>query len=148
MKLPSLSDYTLRTLIYLALDPTRQATVAELAEKFGVPANHMTKVVHRLGQEGDIATQRGQRGGIRLARPAAQINVGAVIRRTEPDFEMVPCFAEADTCVISPHCVLQHKLEEATAAYLAVLDGCTLADLIVPRSALASLLALRPTVTA
>ena len=148
MKLTSFSDYTLRTLIYLALDPRRQATVAELAEKFSVPANHMTKVVHRLGQQGDIATQRGQRGGLRLARPADQINIGAILRRTEPDFEMVPCFTEADTCVISPHCILQHKLEEATAAYLAVLDACTLADLVAPRSALASLLELRPAVAA
>jgi Rrf2 family nitric oxide-sensitive transcriptional repressor len=87
----------------------------------------LTKVVHRLGQAGDIETLRGRGGGLRLARPAQDIRVGDVVRRTE-DMCLVPC-ADGGTCLLMPSCVLKHALDEASAAFLAVLDRYTLADL-------------------
>ena len=125
MRLTAFSDYTLRTLICLAV--RGPATIAEIAGLYGISEAHLTKVVHRLGVAGDIETARGRNGGIRLAKPPASINVGAVVRRTE-NMALVPCF-ENGPCLISPACVLQEMLREALAAFLAVLDRHTLADL-------------------
>ena len=47
------------------------------------------KVVHQLGVAGDVVTVRGRHGGLRLARPASAINIGEVVRRTEPDMALV-----------------------------------------------------------
>ncbi|HET7879924.1 MAG TPA: Rrf2 family transcriptional regulator [Acetobacteraceae bacterium] len=142
MRLTDFTDYTLRTLIYLALQPERLVTIADIAKAFGISANHLMKVVHQLAVSGDVATVRGRRGGLRLARPPSTINIGAVVRRTEPDMAIVACFAAPARCVINDACVLQHALADALKAFLSVLDGYTLADLVAPRRALADLLSL------
>ena len=50
MRLTRFTDYSLRVLIYLACEPGRRATIAEIAQAFEVSENHLTKVVHFLGQ--------------------------------------------------------------------------------------------------
>lgn len=140
MRLTNFTDYTLRTLIYLALQPERLATIADIAAAYDISANHLMKVVHRLALAGDVVTLRGQHGGLRLARPAETIGLGEVVRRTEPDMALVGCFSEQQHCVIQDGCVLQHALGEALTAFLAVLDRYTLADLVEPHGALVRLL--------
>lgn len=144
MRLTTFSDYTLRTLMYLALRPDTLCTIDEIAAAYGISANHLTKVVHQAAQAGEIETVRGQRGGLRLARRPEKIRIGAVLRRTEPDFEIVPCFGAGDVCAIQPACALRGVLANALDAFLAVLDRATLADLVRPRRRLANLLELAP----
>jgi Rrf2 family nitric oxide-sensitive transcriptional repressor len=142
MQLTSFSDYTLRTLIYLGLRPNQLCTIDEIAGAYGISANHLMKVVHQAAQAGDVHTIRGQHGGMRLARKPEAIKIGAVLRRTEPDLHIAPCFGSGDACRIQPACVLQGVLGDALAAFLAVLDGTSLADLIRPKRQLAALLRL------
>ena len=137
MRLTVFTDYTLRALIYLGLRPGRLVTIGEIADAYQISGNHLMKVVHQLGLAGDVVTVRGQHGGMRLARPAEAINLGAVVRRTEADLELVPCFGADAGCAIQPDCVLAGVLDEALRAFLAVLDRYTLADLLAPRAALA-----------
>jgi Rrf2 family nitric oxide-sensitive transcriptional repressor len=140
MRLTAFTDYTLRTLMYLAVDIDRLATIAEIAKAYHISETHLMKVVHQLGVSGDVETVRGRNGGMRLAKPAASINLGAVVRRTEADMELVPCFDDAELCAIGGACKLQAALREALAAFLAVLDRYSLADLVAPRRRLAFLL--------
>ncbi len=140
MRLTAFTDYTLRTLIYLGLRPEKLVTIADIATAYDISVNHLMKVLHRLAQTGDIVTVRGQHGGLRLARAPETINLGEVVRRTEPDFEMVSCFGEAQRCTIQDCCVLQQAIGGALQAFLEVLDRYTLADLIAPRQRLATLL--------
>ncbi len=144
MRLTAFSDYTLRTLIYLALRPNVLCTIDEIAEAYGISANHLTKVVHQAAQAGEMHTVRGQRGGLRLARSPETINLGAVLRRTEPDLDIAPCFGSNTACCIQPACVLRGALKEALVAFLSVVDRMTLADLIRPRWQLSELLRLEP----
>ena len=143
MRLTTFSDYTLRTLIYLALRPDTLCTIDQIAEAYGISVNHLTKVVHQSALAGEIHTVRGQRGGLRLARAPEDINLGTVLRRTEPDMDVVPCFASITACCIQPSCVLQVALGKALDAFLSVLDAMTLADLIRPKPQLSSLLGLK-----
>jgi Rrf2 family nitric oxide-sensitive transcriptional repressor len=144
MRLTTFTDYTLRTLIYVAVRPGTIVTISDIANVYGISGNHLTKVVHQLALAGDIATTRGQHGGLRLARNPESINIGAVVRRTEPDLELVACFGETRHCVIEQGCVLRHALDTALHAFLTVLDGYTLADLVEPRHVLAGLLGVAP----
>ncbi len=140
MRLTVFTDYTLRTLIFLALRPDKLVTIADIAEAYGISTNHLMKVVHQLALSGEVVTVRGQRGGLRLAQPADEINVGAVVRRTEADLEMMPCFGSQGECIIQPECVLSAAVDEALRAFLAALDGYTVADLVRPRASLARML--------
>lgn len=144
MRLTAFSDYTLRTLTYLALRPDTLCTIEEIAAAYDISANHLTKVVHQAALAGEIATVRGQRGGLKLARRAETIGIGAVLRRTEPDLDIVPCFGSGAVCAIQPACILQGALADALAAFLAVLDRTTLADLVRPKRRLSDLLRLEP----
>ena len=145
MRLTAFSDYTLRTLIYLGLRPNELCTIDEIAEAYAISANHLMKVVQQAAQAHEVHTVRGQRGGIRLARAPETINIGTVLRRTEPDLHIAPCFASDTACCIQPACVLQGALGDALAAFMAVLDELTLADLIRPKRPLSALLRFEPT---
>lgn len=141
MRLTLYTDYSLRVLMYLGLNRDGLATITEVAERYGISRNHLMKIVHQLGLLGYIETVRGKGGGIRLARSPGEINLGDVIRRTEEDMALVQCFdSGAPQCPIANACVLRSVLGEALDAFLSVLEGYTLEDLIAPRRRLARLL--------
>lgn len=131
MQLTLYSDYSLRVLIYLGLRPRQLCTITEIAEAYGISRNHLVKVVHNLGTLGWIDTARGRGGGMALSRPADQINIGAVVRQTEPGFTLVECFdMTTNSCPLASVCALKGALQAAQAAFLQVLDSYTLADLL------------------
>jgi len=130
MRLNLQSDYALRMLMHLAANPDRMVTVRDVADRFRISQNHLTKVAYLLGKEGLIHTVRGRSGGLRLARTPESIRVGDVVRRMEGDIHMVACFSnEPGSCAISGACRLKGALHEALDAFLGVLDRYTLADL-------------------
>jgi Rrf2 family nitric oxide-sensitive transcriptional repressor len=138
MRLTAFTDYCLRVLIYVAAQPERRATIGEIATAFAVSEHHLTKVVHFLGKEGWLANVRGKGGGLALAKPPEAINIGDVVRHTEGG-AIVECFGEGGgACRITGLCRLQGVLGEAVAAFHAVLQRYTLADLVHNREALAT----------
>jgi len=141
MRLTGFTDYSLRVLMFLAAEPDRRATVGEICAAFDIKANHLTKVVHHLAKRGWVTTVRGKGGGLTLAKPAAQIRIGEVVRDTEGQALPAECFsAEASHCAIVSHCRLKGVLGEAVAAFHAVLDRYTLADITANRQQLVQLL--------
>lgn len=135
------TDYALRMLIYAALRPDGVCTVNDVAVTYGLSRNHLLKVALTLRNLGLIETIRGRSGGIRIAKAPAEINIGALVRATEEDFSLVECMqGVGGTCAISPACRLKGVFAEALAAYLAVLDTYTLADIVRNRAVLKPLL--------
>lgn len=145
MRLTTFTDYCLRVLMYVGAKDGELATVDEIAASYDVSRNHLMKVVFRLGQLGYLKNLRGKGGGMRLAMKPEEVNLGKLIRQTEEDLKIVECFqASGGGCRIEPACVLRKALGEALRAFLSVLDGYTLADLLVPRRQLARLLSISP----
>jgi len=130
-------------LIYLGARSGRTVTVQEVALAYGISRNHLVKVAGNLSTHGFVEAVRGNRGGLRLARDPAAINIGDVVRATETDMALVGCFApDGEGCRISSACLLRSALRKALAAFLAVLDQYTLEDLLVTRPLLEELFAL------
>lgn len=143
MRLTLHTDYALRLLMHLALAPGRLVTISEVAEAYAISRNHLVKVAHELGKQGFVETLRGRGGGLRLACPPEDISIGHVVRVMEEDFRIVECFDQAtNSCCIVPACRLKHLLREALDAWIAVLNGATLADLVTRPAPLRRLLAL------
>ena len=131
MRLTSFTDYSLRTLLYLAANRDRLVTIQDIADLHVISKNHLMKVVYQLGLSGMVETVRGRNGGLRLAKEPKDINIGALVRMTETDFFMAECFDRSgDTCPLTPDCKLKHTLNDATTAFLAVLDRQTLEDML------------------
>ena len=167
MRLTNYSDYALRILMYLAAMPSSNTlvTISDIADSYQISKSHLTKIVHQLAQLGYIDSVRGKNGGIRLAMAAKDINLGEILRHTEPDFAIVPCFenkflddnssqqllTEEKTnnlthnpskiiCAISPACQLKGVFYEATKAFISVVDKYTLADITQNNNELQQLL--------
>ncbi len=142
MRLTQFTDNALRCLTFLALSADELNTAREIAQRMGMSADHLVKVVQRLTQLGYVETIRGWKGGVRLAQPPESIVVGEVVRQTEQSFALVACFETGDGgCPIAPACGLAPALDEALQAFLAVLDRYTLADLTRERRRLRDLIA-------
>ncbi|MTW13369.1 Rrf2 family transcriptional regulator [Pseudoduganella eburnea] len=131
MRLTSFTDYTLRSLMYLGMNRDKLVTIQEIADLHDISKNHLTKVIHQLGASGLVETVRGRHGGLRLNREPEDINIGEVVRDSESDFYIAECFeSDPGHCAFLRDCALKRKLSEATEAFLHVLDGMTLADIL------------------
>jgi Rrf2 family transcriptional regulator, nitric oxide-sensitive transcriptional repressor len=139
--LTKFSDHSLRLLIYLGLHEDRLVSVGEISRAYRVSPHIMVKVVQLLVEQELIASVRGRNGGLRLNKPPTEINVGRLIRRTEPGWDLVECFdAARNTCPIDGVCGLKGVLKRAQTAFLDVLDDHTLADFLPRAPALIRLL--------
>ena len=133
------ADYSLRVLLYLTEHRDRPVSTQEISEAYGISRNHLVRVVQTLQAHSFIKASVGRAGGLSLARPPSEINLGQVVRKTEPNFRIVECFhPETNTCRIAPICKLRGVLNESLKAFLQVLDGCTLAD-VAPSEGIAPL---------
>jgi len=139
--LTQFSDYSLRLAIYLASHPGQLVSVDEVSRAFRISRHHLVKVVQTLTDIGVVEAHRGRGGGMRLAMRPEDINVGWLIRRTEPHFDLVECFDLAtNTCPIAPACGLKGILGRAQHAFLGVLDEYTVEQLLSRRSEVVVLL--------
>lgn len=139
MRLTRFTDNALRCLLYLGARPERTATVGEVALRMHMSEDHLTKVVQRLAQRGYVQTIRGRKGGVRLAKAPEEIIVGRVVRDTEEDCALVPCFSDGAACPISAACNLAPLLDDALEAFFAALNRTTLRDLMSKREHLLQL---------
>ena len=129
MQLTRHTDYALRLLIYLAGVQGRRAQIAEVAEAQAISRTHLMKIANQLAHAGFIQAVRGRNGGINLGRDPKDINLGDVVRVTEPGCALVDCTG----CRLVSRCNLPGVLDKAAMAFQAVLSGYSLADLIRER---------------
>ncbi len=136
MRLTRYTDYAMRVLLFLGSRPDQLCSIAEIARSYGISQNHLMKVVNDLVNAGYLHSVRGRSGGIRLSRPPGEINIGALVRHTEDDFDLVGC----GSCIIAPACGLTCVFDEALHSFLSVLDRYSLADVLNKRGDLRPLL--------
>lgn len=130
MRLTRYTDYSLRVLIHLGLHDDRLCSIGEISHTYAISHNHLMKVVNALAHDGFVETVRGRGGGMRLARPAAEIGVGEVVRRTEEGFRLADC----SDCALAPACGLTGVLAKGVQAMLDVFDAYSIADLLTDKA--------------
>jgi Rrf2 family nitric oxide-sensitive transcriptional repressor len=117
--------------MYAGAAGDRLITIEETARTYNISRAHLMKVVNILTRGGYLKGVRGRSGGFTLARSPDTINIGDVIRTTEPDFAMVECFATGTQCIVTGCCKLPAILNEALNNFIATLDRYTLAQLLL-----------------
>lgn len=141
MNITKFSDYALRVLIYLATNTSNKSSAQDIATAYGVSFHHVAKAAQWLSRENYIVSERGRGGGIILARPTHDINIGEVLWKAEASTFLVECMKpEGGACVIRPVCGLKHALAEAQSAFYEALRTYTLADVTRQNSVLQELL--------
>jgi Rrf2 family nitric oxide-sensitive transcriptional repressor len=106
--------------------------VAELSERLQITQQNVFKIVNLLTRAGLITAVRGRNGGVRLARPAADVRIGDVVRATEVTHVEIEDGAIARK-KSGGHGV-NKILDSALGAFIDVLDQHTLADMAKAQS--------------
>ena len=130
MHITRYTDYSLRVLIYLALNKERLSTINEIAQSYDISKNHLMKIVQQLNVKGHLLAIRGKNGGIRINRAPSEINIGTLVREIEDKSKLVECFGDNNQCVITPSCQLKNIFSEAQECFFKCLDNYTLQDLL------------------
>lgn len=144
MRLTTRTNLAMRALMFCAVNPDLTVRKSEIAEACNASLNHLGLVINLLAQGRFIETSRGRHGGVRLARPAEEISIGAVARLLEADVPFAECFSGSEnTCPLTACCRLRGSLEAALDAFYATLDAVSLADLTRENAGLRRLLALQ-----
>jgi Rrf2 family iron-responsive transcriptional regulator len=132
MRLTKTTNYAIRILIYCAKNDGRLSQIPEIAETYGVSQAFLFKILQRITKAGLITTVRGRRGGLRLNRSAAEIDLLEVLLATEYDFQIARCSDRRgeSNCPLSDDCLLHSALHEALDAFLTILRQHSIADLI------------------
>lgn len=137
MQLTIRSNHAMRLMMFCAINAGKVTPISEIARACNMKQAHLAKIANALAADGFIVTVRGRRGGVRLARPAAEINVGAIVASTEIGAGFVECFdRNTNTCPLADCCRFRSALDRALDAFIDVLRGYSLADLVVDRDRL------------
>ena len=135
MRLTLHTDLALRILIYLAMHPNEQVSVRVISSAFNVSNDHAAKAAKVLVRLGLIGAKRGRDGGLMMLQDPANLKLGQLIKKLEP-LSLLDC----DPCLINSACGLSGALDNAVHAFIASLDGTSLADLISNKDQLVKLL--------
>ncbi|MCG2586684.1 Rrf2 family transcriptional regulator [Massilia sp. TS11] len=129
MHLTRFSDIGLRVLLYLAKagDERRPVTVAEIANQFTIPQNHLVKVVAHLAHTGWVYSQRGRNGGLRLQADPQQLRLGTVLKNLEGENELIDCDKMA--CTLLSDCRLRAAMRVGMKAFYDTMDKYSLDDM-------------------
>lgn len=131
MQLSLHADYALRVLIYLGTRQGEIVATRQISDAYGISKHHLVRVVQTLGEHGYVELLPGRSGGIRLTRDPGTIRLGDVVRKAEPNLQLVECFDPAtNTCPIINQCGLKAYLRQALDAFIASLNQHTLAELL------------------
>ena len=126
MRLTRYTDFAIRTMLYLAAHEDRLCSIGEIAESYGISQNQLMKVASDLAGSGYVQSLRGRGGGLRLARPASEINIGEMVRHTEGQVDLVGC----GSCALAPACGMVCAFKNAVEAFFATLETYSLADIM------------------
>jgi Rrf2 family protein len=135
------AKYALRALLVLAARPDDEPVhIADIAESEHISRKFLEATVLELRKHGVLASQRGPRGGYRLARPPSEISFGEVIRIIDGPLAPLPCasvtaFRLCSDCAKPHDCSVRWLMQKVRDATAGVLDDCTLADALGKRPA-------------
>ncbi|MFC1468030.1 RrF2 family transcriptional regulator [Verrucomicrobiota bacterium] len=107
------ADYAVRVVLYLAQHTEEGAvSTADLAEEMDIPYRFLRKIVRRMVDAELVVSQRGQGGGLRLARSEKEISLADVLNAIDPSgVKLNLCMLEGDGCQRSKFCVVSKKFE-------------------------------------
>jgi Rrf2 family protein len=132
-------EYALRAVTYLAQNCESACTTEQIAKATSVPQAYLAKVLQSLLRSGITQSQRGIKGGIRLARSSHELSMLDVVQAVDPIKRIescpLPIDTEAQEQLVPNHasdslCPLHQKLDDALGAVEKIFGTTTLHDLV------------------
>lgn len=127
MQLNRQTDYALRALLFLAMQENL-STIDDIAVKFFIAREHLTKIISRLAKLDYIVAIRGKGGGLKLNPRTLTVSLAEIVRHFEPTLKSIDC--EKLACPLSGICRLNLVLDEASHSFMSTLERYTLSDIL------------------
>jgi Rrf2 family iron-sulfur cluster assembly transcriptional regulator len=135
MKISAQEEYGLRALLQLARAETQgeSLTLGGIAKLEGISTANAGKLMWILNKAGLVQSQRGTKGGYRLARPAADIHLNEIISVLDNERVEAHCKSYAgvlDSCVHTGDCGIRPVIVELHQIVDNALSEITLSQLL------------------
>ncbi len=124
------TEHAVRAMVRLSkLAPGESILGRELAVRTSIPGNYLSKVLVTLRNAGLVQTSRGQGGGYRLAKPAAEIKLAEIVELFEGAVDGIGCvLGEDHACCDELGCAAHQRWKRVVEAYVEFLSASTLAE--------------------
>ena len=120
------TDYAIRVLLALAKqEGDTTLSTSKIQQEMLIPKALSLRVVAELAHGGFILTYPGREGGLKLARPASEINLRQVVTYFESNFSVSDCLTEASECPFNQECPVRTRWGRLQAIILNELETCT-----------------------
>ncbi len=132
LRLSKLTDYAIVIACHCARSPQKLHNAAEISAAVGIALPTVQKLLKRLTQAGIFRSERGVRGGYRLATPPKQINVAQIISALEGPIGLTECSLAESQCQQAEGCDIRGNWTLINHAIQTALEAVTLADMVKP----------------
>jgi len=129
LKLSRLADYATVLMCRMTREPEAAQSAAQLAEALGLPLPTVAKLLKRLARAELLSSERGGKGGYRLARSPASISLVDVVTAIDGAPALTRCLSAPGRCSIEASCEIRGHLVAINHAVSSVLSGVSLAQL-------------------
>lgn len=129
------AKYGLKAMVYLARHEGQgPVLIADIAEAERIPRKFLDAILLEMKNTGLLSSKKGKGGGYTLARPAARIMVGDIVRVLDGPLAPVPCvsrtaYRRCEDCVDETTCAIRAVMQDVRDAIAAILDNTTLAEM-------------------
>lgn len=125
------AEYALRALLHLAREDARgPLRASQIADSLGVPANYLSKILHGLARDGILISERGPRGGFRLARAANELPLAEVLGPFDPHTTRRSCLLGRPECSDETACPVHDRWKEVSEPVARFFQDTTVGDLL------------------
>ena len=123
------ATYALRAVLHLAQIGADGASADDIAEAAGIPASYLAKVLQTLVKEGVLVSERGRRGGFRLAVSPGELKLARILGPFDPDTEQRFCLLHMGPCSDNNACAVHHAWKPTAEKVSAFFKATSVADL-------------------
>jgi Rrf2 family protein len=127
MVLSHACNYGLRASVYLATQAERQfVSIRELSTELNISFHFLTKILQILTSNGIMASFKGPKGGVRLAKPANKIQLMDIVLAIDGDKLFTQCFLGLENCDDNHPCPIHDEWADIRKHIRTVFEGIDL----------------------
>ena len=124
------AEYALRAAVCLAWEPGAALTTHQIAERAGVPAGYLAKVLQVMARARVVGSQRGANGGFLLRRRPEDVSLMEIVEAVDGRRRVRVCPLGEGTHGNVSLCPLHRRLDELAATAEGTLRGITLGEVV------------------
>jgi FeS assembly SUF system regulator len=132
LRMSKLADYGTVVMASMARDPQRIHSAADVAERIGLAAPTVSKILKTLARGGLVTSSRGAKGGYRLRGDPAEISVAQIIGAVDGPIGMTECSTMRGMCAQEPACMVRTNWQTINHIVLETLSRVTLEQMTKP----------------